>query len=250
MTQAERVEHEVNEMYNLIADNQPILSTDIVNKLGLNIGKVTQRAKTLLKQGKIISKKHNRKRYYAVSQSALDKIKPRIIKIHDILLMKGDMTINQMIEELDNQYSKSSIYTAIDEGEHDINVFKYYAGTQNSCYLTLDVSKTINKHNKRTHVTTSPIQTARSNRGHVKFRKYNDESIKVNSQMLQTLVEVMNVFQTSADPYLFIFKLRHRIETMPPEYWHEHVSISAYVDDIDMVELPKTGANKDIDRSP
>jgi len=164
--------------------------------------------------------------------------------------MKGDMTIDQMVKELDNQYSKSSIYTAIEGGEHGASVFKYYEGSQNSCYLTLDMSKTINKHNERIHVTTSHIQTVRTNRGHVKFKKYNDESIKVNSQMLQTLVEVMNVFQTSADPYLFIFKLRHRIETMPPEYWHEHVPINAYVDDIDMVELPKTGANKDIDRSP
>lgn len=265
-----KAKKEENIIFSKLKDD--VMTTkELVKETELAYSTVTRHVKNLVAEGRLHIRKHNDENHFSIHKSKLDGIPSRLDQVVNLLRINGDMKTDDVVESLP-KYSKTSIKNVIEsQPENDIKIYQYPVKNEKYYMLSinkptqemLDVNKKVKKLKptkiKQEKPTFNPDlvksisvkeRQPTLNRGHQKFTKYKDEGFKYGSDALHVISEVLALFQTSENPYLFNFKLRHRIETMPEKYWLEQVSLKSYVKDIDMVELPKTGAIKDVDRRP
>lgn len=246
-----------------------IMSTNKLVKLSkLKYTTVVRHTQNLVGDGVIYIRKHNNKNYFCKIKKKLDDMPSRLDRIYNLLESEGDLRIDDVVKKLIS-YSKMSIRNVVkNQKEGYVRVYEYAVEDEHYHMLTIkkptedmlkvtrrQASKTRNRKLVEPDKPSLNYEMIKKHqpqmmRGHQKFDKYKDKGFKYGSDALHVISEVLALFQTSENPYLFNFKLRHRIETMPEKYWLEQVSLKSYVKDIDMVELPKTGAIKDVDRRP
>ena len=252
MIKKDKFESEMQQIIEFIKSKGVVTRQEVVKKTGMSQSKVVYRLTSLCNSHELLSKSCNGVIYYAITQCKLDTVKPVIEKINNLLMDQGDMSINELHDILRDEHSRTLIEKSINNAPDynyyickSINDDKHIGdmtpiyiylrdGKREQC-LTLDKSKWLSekrhgaeaKHRKKIEkskpVTPLKNKVEKSEhietRGHKRFEKYKDHSIKIKSNALDIISEVIALYRTSKNPNLFMYKLRHRIETMPEKYW-------------------------------
>ena len=220
MTQAEKI-------FSMFTENNVITRIEISKKLGISKHRINHAVSGLLKSKKLRSKTVSNNYYFSRSKAELDKIKSNSDRLYEHIRDNGTQWLAHLKKHFNWQDTQvCDAFMLSDKRVHRRKVdnrVEYYTGEQDKPdYSSLFITK----------------------RGHENFKKYKDQSFKIDCPILQSISEILGMASTSADPETFNRKFRYRLERMPAEYWLENVDIDYFIKDIDLTVMPaKVGSN-------
>lgn len=222
-------ESEVKQKYlDIFGDNDVLNSDDIRAKIGVSQSVAYLVLKKLVYDGELYVKKIGGINHYSKDKNAVESIKGNPELLYDYIVENGESELLEIEKHFG--WTRTVLNNAYTLHQHKSPLIRSRSERGRVSIRLGEIGEVVDAENKVYLV---------EKRGHRRFKKYKDHSTKKIDEALEMVSEILGQSYTSKDPELFNLKLRHRIDTMPREYWLEDVTIDAFIKDIDLTKLPR-----------